>query len=116
MIDNLKDSTHTLENINLRIENKLTLRLNQTQLIQNYFEQESRDISRNNRCIDNSKAQGSMRILLLNLHSYWPFKISKLYVLKEAIARLKIDLVLVNETNTKWASVNTSKIENELKL
>ena len=89
-------------------------RLNQIQSIRNYFNQESSNMN-NNGYIDNVKAHGNARILSLNPYGCRPFDSSKMCMLKQAISRLNIDIILMNETNTKQTSTNISKIEQEIR-
>ena len=88
------------ENFNIIMQQQQIPRLNQIQSIRNYFNQESSNMN-NNGYIDNVKAHGNARILSLNPYRCRPFDSSKMCMLKQAILRLNIDIILMNETNTK---------------
>ena len=89
-------------------------RLNEIQTIRNYFNEET-VISNNNGYIDSTKAHRNVRLLSINPHGCRPFNYSKMHMLKQSIRRMNIDIILMNEINTKQTSTNISKIEKEMK-
>ena len=77
--------------------------------VREYFQ--SNDNIRYEGYIDNMKLNGNIRILSLNPHGCKPKDTSKMTDLKNAIQKYDIDVIMMNETNTKWTTVNISKME-----
>ena len=72
--------------------------------VRDYFQNE--DNVKYEGCIDNIKLSGNIRILSLNPHGCKPNDISKMNELKNAIEKYNIDIIMMNETNTKWNTIN----------
>ena len=68
--------------------------------INQYFEQNN-DRIENSRVISESKLVENIRVLSINLHRCIPNNQSKMTMMKEAIRKYQIDVLLMNETNTK---------------
>ena len=81
--------------------------------IREYFQEE--DEIKNAGYIDERKMCGNIRILALNPNGYKPNDIVKMSHLMTAIKNYEIDVVMMNETNTKWDTVNISKMERRMK-
>jgi len=97
------------ENFNVIMQQQQIPRLNQIQSIRNYFNQESSNMN-NNRYINNVKAYENAKILSLNPHGCRPFDSNKMCILKQAISRLNIDIILMNKTcrlATRWLYMYT---------
>ena len=56
-----------------------------------------------------------MRLLALNPHGCRPNDRVKINQLEKVIQNYNIDIVILNEANTKWDMVNISKIEKWMK-
>ena len=63
-----------------------------------------------------NKVVRNIRILLLKPRRFNPNNESKIQILLEAYQKYQIDIILLNETNTKQISVSLDKIEKVLKL
>ena len=70
---------------------------------------------RNEGYIDEIKNISNTRILSLNLRGLGPSNNSKIEMLLEACCKYQIDIILLNETNTKWTTINLDKIEKRFK-
>ena len=77
--------------------------------LREYFQ--NNDNLSNEGYIDTVKLNGNIRILSLNPHRCKPKDVSKMNDLKNAIKQYDIDIIMMNEMNTKWASVNISRME-----
>ena len=113
MSNNTSTSTNMPDNFNNTSHTQQIPRLNQTQHISNYFNQES-NIPNTSGYLEESKSIRNISILSLNPHGYSPFNSSKMHMLQQAIERLQLDIMLMNKVNTKWTSINISKIEQEI--
>jgi len=83
--------------------------------IRDYF-QNSDDIREVNvGYIDSVKSASNVRFLSLNPHGFRPFDQRKAIMMQQAIQHLSIDVVLLQETNTKWTSSNISKFERNMR-
>ena len=67
--------------------------------LREYFQAE--DILRNEGYIDKTKLSGNIRILSLNPYGYKPNEISKMNTLQKAVQKYDIDIIMMNEMNTK---------------
>ena len=65
--------------------------------------------------IDKIKTSGIIQILSINSKGCNPNNEEKIEMLIESIKRLQLDVVLLNEVNTKWNSVNKDKMEQKMK-
>ena len=65
--------------------------------------------------IDQCKSPRNVRVLLLNLHGFKPCDQKKAIMMQQAMKRLNVDVVLLQETNTKWITSNISKLERNIK-
>ena len=74
-------------------------RLNSINNINHYFEND--EVMRNRGAINLIKEPKNMRLLSINLHGCVPNNEAKMGMLKEAIRRFQIDIILMNEVNTK---------------
>ena len=101
---NRLDIRRNIENDRIRIRNPT---------LNEYFQDQ--DIIRQEGYIDAMKLSSNIRILSLNPHGCKPTEITKMNDLKNAIIKYNIDIVLMSEVNTKWNTVNTSKIERWMK-
>ena len=70
---------------------------------------------RNDGYIENVKNTSNTRILSLNPRGLSPSNDSKIEMLLEACCKYQIDVILLNETNTKWTTINLDKIEKRFK-
>jgi len=68
--------------------------------INQYFEQNN-DRIENSGVISESKLVENIRVLSINPHGCIPNNQSKMTMMKEAIRKYQIDILLMNETNTK---------------
>ena len=84
-------------------------------LIHQYMSNEY-DIIINKEYVNTMKLSFNIRILLLNSRGYRPSDSSKIYMLKEASMKYQIDILFLNETNTKQSTKNQDKIKRNLKL
>ena len=107
------NTMNTPENFNNILQNQPIPRLNPNQQINNYFQQEHSSIG-NCGYIDENKSTRNIRLLSLNPHGCNPFNSSKMVMLQQAIGKLQLDVILLNEVNTKWTTRNISKIEQEM--
>ena len=57
----------------------------------------------------------NIKILALNLYGFRVSNDSKIHIFKEVCRKYYLDVVLLNETNTKWNSKNIDKIKEKLK-
>ena len=74
-----------------------------------YFQ--NQDIMLQEGYIDETKLSSNIRILSLNPHGCKPSDTMKMNDLKTSITKYNIDVLLMNEVNTKWNTVNISKME-----
>ena len=88
-------------------------RLNDMNNIHNYFE--NNDESTNRGAISLIKEPSKVRLLSINPHGCVPNNEVKMGMLKEALKRLQIDILLMNEVNTKWNTLNISRMERQMK-
>ena len=70
---------------------------------------------RNKRYIDTVKVPFNTRILSINTDRFKPSNEEKIQMIIEVCERLSIDILLLNETNTKWILQNQDKITKHLK-
>ena len=94
------DNLPTLVNRALN-QNEGLPRLNNTTRIRDYFPQSEDNREFNTGCIDAIKSPGNVRMLSLNPHGFRPFDKRKVIMMQQAINKLAIDIVLLQETNTK---------------
>ena len=83
--------------------------------INQYFDQSENIKIENSGAITNLKAVGNMRVLSINPKGCVPNNQSKMNMLKEAIKKYQIDILMMNETNTKWNTINESRLERQMK-
>jgi len=83
--------------------------------ITEYFNRNIYEI-RNKGYIDEVKIPSNLRILSMNIHGCRIEQQARLNDIKEAIKKYEIDISLFNEANTKWNSINISKIERIMRL
>ena len=88
-------------------------RLNAANNIINYLEHDEE--IRNRGAISPIKESKNVRLLSINPHGCVPNNESKMEMLKAAIHRLQIDIILMNEVNTKWNTCNLGRIERQIK-
>ena len=100
--------------VNITQNNIILLRINKTPTIREYFNEELND-SNNSRYIENIKVSRNIRILSLNPYGCRPYNNDKIYIIKQSILNYQINIVMLNETNTKWDSKNISKIEQQIR-
>ena len=100
--------------VNTMQNNIIMPRINETPTIRQYFNEESND-SNNSGYIENMKVSRNVRILLLNPHRCRPHDNDKMHIIKQSIVKYQIDIVMLNETNTKWDTRNISKIEQQIR-
>ena len=91
----------------------ITPRLNVTNNVNNYFE--NKEEERNNGAVSLIKENKNVRVMSINPHGCIPNNRSKMEMLKEAIRRLQIDIMLMNEVNTKWNTLNISRLERHVR-
>ena len=95
--------------INTMLENR-----DQNQTIQiiitMYLENQNKTM-RNEGYIDTNKAPFNIRILLLIMRGFKPSNEEKIQMIIESCDRMSIDIMLLNETNTKWTLWNKDKIK-----
>ena len=112
-------STNIIENDNVpdiidRNTNRCnTPRLNVPNNINNYFENNEEE--RNNGAVSLIKETKNVRVLSINPHGCVPNNRSKMEMLKEAIRKLQVDIILMNEVNTKWNTLNISRLERHVR-
>jgi len=70
---------------------------------------------RNKGYVDNVKLQGIVRVVSVNTRGCSPTNERKMNQLKEAVEQYDIDVLLLNEVNTKWNTVNISRMERIIK-
>lgn len=90
-------------------------RLSSQTNINQYFDQSENIRIENSGAITNLKAVGNMRVLSINPKGCVPNNQSKMNMLKEAIKKYQIDILMMNETNTKWNTINESRLERQMK-
>ena len=61
--------------------------------------------------IDEVKLNNNMRILSMNIHGCRPEQYERLKSIRDALNTYQVDISLFNEANTKWNSINISKLE-----
>ena len=113
MSQNRNDTTNTPESFANASQYQSTPRLNQNQLINNYFTPENNEVTSSG-YLDSNKSNRNIRLLSINPHGCNPFNPIKMHMLKQAIQQFQLDVILMNEVNTKWTSINVSKIEQEI--
>ena len=82
--------------------------------ISQYYEQSNVDIE-NSRVISDVKPSINLRVLSLNPNGCAPKNQPKMVRPKEAVNNYQIDVLLMNETNTKWNAINISRLEKRMK-
>ena len=87
----------------------------QTVTIDNYMRKRNNKIM-HKRYIDNVKAPYNIRILALNLNRCVPKDDSKIQMLINGCKKHNIDIILLNEMNTKQNAPNRDRIERKLKV
>jgi len=107
-------SVSMLELLDRTTEEIIIPRLPNVGNINQYLEQEEFNII-NSRMIDSIKATGNVRILSINPHGCLPSNTTKINMLKDAIRNYQIDMLLMNETNTKWNMINISRMERNMR-
>jgi len=95
-------------NINRNDDNNINIRLGNP-TIRKYFQKEEE--KKYEGYVDEKKLNENIRILVLNPHGCNPNNKVKMNQLKEAIEKFQLDIVMLNETNTKWDIVNIGKME-----
>jgi len=97
--------------------NKILENRDQNQTIQQtitmYLENQNK-IMRNEGYIDTNKAPLNIRILLINVLGFKPSNEEKIKMMIESCGSMSIDIMLLNETNTKWTPWNQDKIKQKL--
>ena len=93
-------------------ENESNIRLRNPS-IREYFQKEEE--IKHDGYIDERKLRENIRILAFNPNGCNPNDRVKMNHLKKAIEKYQIDIVMMNETNTKWDTVNVSKMERNIK-
>ena len=83
--------------------------------LRDYFNKNTSSTNINEGYIDQLKSIGNMRILSLNPNGLKPYDQRKTIMMNQAINRLLIDIILLQETNTKWTSRNISKLESNVR-
>jgi len=83
--------------------------------LRDYFYENTSSTNINEGYIDQLKSIGNVRILSLNPNGLKPYDQRKTIMMNQAINRLLIDIVLLQETNTKWTSRNISKLESNVR-
>ena len=96
-------------------QNVMTPRLLITTTIRTYFQSEEQNINNNNGCVDAIKLDGIVRMLSLNPNGCKPCNELKSNMLSQVIKKLSIDIIMMQETNTKWTTRNISKIKYNVK-
>jgi hypothetical protein len=103
---------------NLNIEsngNTITFpRLNNNTNIRQYYDQQHNSFE-NKGAISDVKSPNNIRILSINPNGCSPNNQPKMVMMKEAIEKYQLDVILMNETNTKWNAVNVSRIEKKMR-
>jgi len=89
--------------------------LTNTPYLRDYFQQNEDNREFNVGYIDAIKSPGNVRMLSLNPHGFRPSDQRKVIMMQQAINRLAIDIVLLQEINTKWTSKNISQVERNMK-
>ena len=79
-----------------------------------YMNQEDRSI-KNRGYIDTYKSPWNTRILSINTCGFAPSNNEKIEMIKQKSQELGIDILMLNETNTKWNQINQDKIINKLR-
>jgi len=97
-------------------ENVMIPSLPTTTNLRDYYTDNAEHNSSNYGYIDQCKSAGNVRILSLNPHGFRPYDEQKTIMMKQAIEKLSIDVILLQETNTKWTSRNISKLESNVRL
>ena len=82
-------------------ENKRIPRLTNTTCMRDYFPQSDDNREFSTGYIDAIKSLGNARMLSLNPHGFRPLDKRKVIMMQQAINKLAIDIVLLQETNTK---------------
>ena len=81
--------------------------------INNYIIQQNNKIQHRG-YIDSNKEQYNIRILVLNPRGCRPSDETKIQILINRCEKFKIDILTLNETNTKWNAPNRDKIRRKL--
>lgn len=87
---------------------------NTQQSMRMYIDQHDRTIKHKG-YIDTIKAPFNTRILSINTCGFAPSNDDKVEMMIEKCKELRIDVLLLNETNTKWSHRNQDKIKRRLK-
>jgi len=111
VINNNTAQPEYLRNTNTN-ENESNIRLRNPS-IREYFQKEEE--IKHDGYIDERKLRENIRILAFNPNGCNPNDRVKMNHLKKAIEKYQIDIVMMNETNTKWDTVNVSKMERNIK-
>jgi len=61
------------------------------------------------------KMQGIVRLASVNTNRYCPNNERKIHQLKKAITTYDVDILMLNEVNTKWNTINISQMERKMK-
>ena len=104
-MSNVAETTRMTPDSNLRLRNSTMLDLMENE--ENYV--------RNPGHVDEIKLIDNVRILTLSPRGCVPIDKSKTCMLIEAMKRHQIDVVLLNEKNTKWNAMNEERMERTLK-
>ena len=112
MSNNMNENDNVPDLIDRNTNRSITPRLNVTNNINNYFENKE---ERNNGAISLIKENKNVRVMSINPHGCMPNNRSKMEMLKEAIRRLQIDIILMNGVNTKWNTLNISRLERHVR-
>ena len=65
--------------------------------------------------VDAIKLQGTIRLVAINARGCSPTSDRKINHLRDAVEKYDIDVLLLNEVNTKWNTVNISRMERIIK-
>ena len=89
-------------------------RMSQDQnLITNFVQRE--ESIRNEGYVDTMKLGENIRMLALNVKGINPWNEEKMEMFLTSIEEHQIDIMILNETNTKWNPANIDKMEQNLK-
>ena len=92
-----------------RIVNRIVSpRLNSRNNIINYFE--NKEEIRNKGATSSIKEPKNVILWSINPRSYIPNNECKMRMLKKAIKRFELDIILMNEVSTKWNTCNLGRI------
>ena len=108
--ENSQDKVGNTQRREIRIQNPI---------IRDYFEENKYEIKyeiKYESYIDKIKLNGNMRIIAMNIHGYKIGNKERIEMMRISLEKYQIDIALFNETNTKWNTINVSRMENELKI